>query len=188
MYVALVVSATSSRCKESRSGLSGAFQLDELETSEHNRRLCTLTVPVIVQAETWFVVHAAPGRLPARGRLRPSDELRKRAWEEAHGKRRNQSRSATKACIGALRDALGSTAKVLLQTDQKRTYPGIIRQVFARDVAHQSVNSHVRRDRKNLLLTVNNTFAQARDAMSRLDRRNWVHSKLECRLGWQLWA
>jgi len=177
-----------SRCKESRAGLSGAFQLDELETFERNRRLCPLTVPLIVQAGTWFVVHAATGTLPARGRLRPRDKLRKLAYEKAHGKRQSQSRSATKACVVALREALGKDAPVALQTDEKNSYPEIFRQVFERSIVHQRVNSKVRRDCKNLLFTVNNTFAQARDGMSRLVRPNWGHSKLERNLGWHLWA
>ena len=176
------------RCKQSRAGLSGVFQLDELETFERDRRLCPLTVPVIVQAETWFVVHAATGTLPARGKLRPADVLRRRAHEKLHGKRRNQSRSATKECVVALRDALGEGASLVLQTDQKKTYPGIFRRVFAREIAHQCINSKVRRDRKNMLFTINNTFAQARDGMSRLVRRNWGHSKLERNLRWHLGA
>ena len=129
------------RCKKSRAGLSGAFQLDELETFERDRRLCPLTVPMIVQAETWFVVSAATGTLPARGNLRPADEARKKIYGRLRGKRRNQSRAATKACVVALRDALGEDARFVLQTDEKRTYPGIFRHVFARDVAHECISS-----------------------------------------------
>ena len=176
------------RCKESRGGLAGAFQLDELETFERNRRLCPLTVPVLVQAETWFVVHAATGTLPARGNLRPFDRICKERYEKKRGKRVNQSKRATSACVVALRSALGAGAQFTLQTDQKSTYPGIFRQVFAGGVQHQCVNSKERRDRKNLLFTVNNTLAQLRDGMSRLVRRNWGYSKLERNLGWHLWA
>lgn len=176
------------RCKESRGGLSGTFQLDELETFEQNRRLCPLTVPVLVHAETWFVVHAATGTLPARGKLGPFDRIRLERYEKERGKRRNQSKRATEACVVALRGALGEGASFSLQTDQKSTYPGIFRKVFSGSVLHQWVNSKERRDRKNLLFTVNNTLAQARDGLSRLVRRNWGHSKLERNLGWHLWA
>lgn len=176
------------RCKESRGGISGTFQLDELETFEQNRRLCPLTMPVLVHAETWFVVHAATGSLPARGNLGPFDLIRKERYEKAHGKRLNKSKEATSACAVALRDALGKDAQFALQTDQKSTYPGIFRRVFAGGYQHQWVNSKERRDRKNLLFTVNNTLAQARDGMSRLVRRNWGHSKLERNLGWHVWA
>ncbi|MBK9129530.1 MAG: hypothetical protein IPM13_17350, partial [Phycisphaerales bacterium] len=176
------------RCKESRGGLSGTFQLDELETFEQNRRLCPLTVPVLVHAETWFVVHASTGTLPARGKLGPFDRIRKERYEKAHGKRLNQSKKATTECVVALREALGERARFTLQTDQKSTYPGIFRRTFGGSVLHQWVNSKERRDRKNLLFTINNTFAQARDGMSRLVRRNWGHSKLERNLRWHLGA
>lgn len=176
------------RCRESRGGLSGTFQLDELETFERNRRLCPLTVPVLVHADTWFVVHAATGTLPARGNLGPFDEIRKARYEKEGGKRVNRSKEATTKCVAALRGALGAEARFVLQTDQKSTYPGIFRGVFGGSVLHQWVNSKERRDRKNLLFTVNNTLAQARDGLSRLVRRNWGYSKLERNLRWHLWA
>lgn len=176
------------RCRESRGGLAGRFQLDELETFERNRRLCPLTVPVLVHADTWFVVHAATGTLPARGNLGQFDQIRKERYEKERGKRVNRSKEATTACVAALRGALGAEARFTLQTDQKSTYPGIFRQVFGGSVLHQWVNSKERRDRKNLLFTVNNTLAQARDGLSRLVRRNWGYSKLERNLRWHLWA
>lgn len=176
------------RCKESRGGLSGTFQLDELETFEQNRRLLPLTVPVIVQTETWFVVHASSGTLPARGKLGPFDQIRKERYEKERGKRRNQSRKAVTECVTALREALGADAKLTMQTDQKSSYPSIFRQVFGRSVLHNWVSSKARRDRRNLLFTVNNTLAQMRDGLGRLVRRNWGYSKLERNLRWHLWA
>lgn len=188
LHAQSVHAAFLARCKESRGGIEGTFQLDELETFEQNRRLCPLTMPVLVHAETWFVVHAATGTLPARGNLGPFDLIRKERYEKQHGKRRNKSKEATRKCVVALRDALGKDARFALQTDQKSTYPKIFREVFAEGYQHQWVNSKERRDRKNLLFTVNNTLAQARDGMSRLVRRNWGHSKLERNLGWHVWA
>ncbi len=176
------------RCKASRGGLAGAFQLDELETFERNRRLCPLTVPVLVHASTWFVVHAATGTLPARGNLGPFDLIRKERYEKEGGKRLNQSKQATRECVEALHGALADDAKFVMQTDEKSTYRGIFRAVFGGPVRHEWVNSEERRDRKNLLFTVNNTLAQMRDGMSRLVRRNWGHSKLERNLRWHLGA
>ncbi len=176
------------RCKSSRGGIEGTFQLGELETFEQNRRLCPLTVPVLVHAKTWFVVNATTGTLPARGNLRPFDRIRKERYEKQHGRRVSKSKEATRACVEALREVLREGAEFALQTDQKSSYRGIFRGVFARGVTHHCVNSKERRDRKNLLFTVNNTLAQMRDGMSRLVRRNWGHSKLERNLGWHLGA
>jgi len=172
------------RCKESRGGIEGTFQLDELETFEQNRRLRPLTMPVLVHAETWFVVRAATGTLPARGNLGPFDLIRKERYEKEHGKRLNKSKEATRKCLVALRAALKKDAQFAVQTDQKSTYPGLLREVFEVGYQHHWVNSKERRDRKNLLFAVNNTLAQTRDGMSRLVRRNWAHSKLERNLGW----
>jgi hypothetical protein len=168
--------------------LSGTFQLDELETFETDRRLCPLTVPVLVHRKTWFVVHATTGTMPARGNLRPFDQLRKERNEKQFGRRVSRSKEATTACVVALKRHLAPNAAFFIETDQKKTYPGIFRAVFGRSIGHHWISSKARRDRRNLLFTVNNCLAQARDNMSRLVRRNWGHSKLERNLRWHLWA
>lgn len=176
------------RCKDSRGGLAGTFQLDELETFERNRRLCPLTVPVLVHAETWFVVHAATGSMPARGNLRPFDRIKKDRYEKEHGKRLNRSREATTECVAVLKEALRPDARFVVQTDQKSTYPRILKRVLGRSVLHQWASSKERRDRKCLLFTINNSLAQMRDGLGRLVRRSWGHSKLERNLKWHLGA
>lgn len=40
-----------------RGGLLGSFQFDELETYEHSRRLAPVTMPVLIELHTFFVVH-----------------------------------------------------------------------------------------------------------------------------------
>ncbi len=176
------------RCQASRGGLAGTFQLDELETFERNRRLCPLTVPVLVHAGTWFVVHAATGSMPARGNLRPLDRIKKERYEAKHGIRMNRSKEATTECVQVLQRALGAQAKFGLQTDKKSTYPVIFKQVFRGSVRHQRVHSKARRDRKCLLFAINNSLAQMRDGLGRLVRRSWGHSKLERNLSWHLGA
>lgn len=176
------------RARACGGGLSGTFQLDELETFERNRRLCPLTVPVLVQRKTWFVVHAEVASMPARGNLRPFDRIKKERYEKEFGRRISKSKEAVTACALALRAALDPEARCSIETDQKKTYPPVFRAVFGRRVAHNWISSTARRDRGNLLFTINNCLAQARDNMSRLVRRNWGHSKLERNLRWHLWA
>ncbi len=176
------------RHKARGSGLSGTFQLDELETFETDRRLRPLTVPVLVQRKTWFVVHAASGTMPARGNLRPFDQMRKERYEKQFGRRVSRSTEATTECVVALERHLAQGADFCIQTDRKKTYPSIFRSVFGRSIGHNWISSTARRDRSNLLFTINNCLAQARDNISRLVRRNWGHSKLERNLRWHLWA
>jgi len=83
----------SARLAERPGGLcAGPFQLDELETYEHRRRLQPLTVPVLIQRKSYFVVHAEVATLPCRGGLREKERRRKAHLEELHGLRRSGSR------------------------------------------------------------------------------------------------
>ncbi len=168
----------------------GTFQLDELETFEIDRRLFPLTVPVLIHKKTRFVVATDTGTLPARGNLSEHDRRRRDDYEALLGKRVSQSKPATKRCFEALRDVLAPEAVFAVQTDEKSTYPPLLRKVFGRAIPHQWVNSRVRRDRNNLLFPINNVLAQARDNLGRLVRRNWGHSKRERNLRWHLavWA
>ena len=184
-----VHTALLTRCKRDGPGLDGTFQLDELETFETDRRLCPLTVAILIDKKSRFVVHVATGTLPARGNLTPYDEKRKKAWEKENGgKRKSQSKQATAACFTVLRDHLAKDASFDVQTDEKKTYPLVLRQVFGHQVRHQWTNSKVERNRRNLLFPINNTLAQTRDGLGRLVRRNWGHSKRERNLGWHLWV
>jgi transposase-like protein len=169
-------------------GLSGTFQLDELETFEQNRRVCPLTVPVLVHKKTWFVVHTDVGSLPSRGNLGPFQDLKKQRYEQQFGKRTNRSKEVVTACAEALKRHLAPDQAFFLETDQKKSYPPIFRAVFGRAYSHCWISSKEKRDRKCLLFTVNNTLAQARDNLSRLVRRNWGYSKKESRLRFHLWA
>jgi transposase-like protein len=165
---------------------SGEFQLDELETFEIDRRLCPLTVPILIHKDTRFVVHTDTATLPARGHLSPRDRVRKQAREAIHGKRVNGSKPAVTRSFSALAAQLAPSAVFEVQTDEKKTYPSILRAVFEREITHRCVNSKVARGRENLLFPINNVLAQTRDNLGRLVRRNWGHSKRERNLGWHL--
>jgi len=177
------------RHKREGPGLSGTFQLDELETFETDRRLQPLTVPILIEKKTWFVVHGEVGSLPARANLREHDVQRKKAWEKAAGgKRVSQSKQATTACFDVLREHLGKDASFDVQTDEKKSYRTVLRKVFGKQIRHQWVNSKAVRNRANLLFPVNNTLAQMRDNLSRLVRRSWCHSKRARNLRLHLWV
>jgi transposase-like protein len=164
----------------------GVFQLDELETFETDRRLCPLTVPILIHKKTRFVVHTDTGTLPARGNLSPYDQQRKEAREAVHGKRVNGSRPAVTRSFAALRAQLAPSASFDVQTDEKKSYPPILLEVFECQIRHQWVNSKVERGRTNLLFPINNVLAQSRDNLGRLVRRSWGHSKLDRNLRWHL--
>ena len=167
--------------------LEGPFQLDELETYEHRRRLQPLTVPVLIHRKSYFVVAAEVAPLPARGGLRESERLKKERLEAKFGKRRSGSRRAVEACLGALAGVLGKRSSQVVQTDHKATYPGCIERALGPGFGHGQTPSTLKRDRENPLFPINHTFAQLRDGVSRLVRRTWAASKQEARLRHHLW-
>jgi len=170
-------------------GLHGTFQLDELETYEEDRRLKPLTVPVLIEGKSFFVVHLAVGTLPARGGLRPRDRERKEALEKAEGKRRSESRAVVTECFRVLGRHLQPEVFVDVQTDKKLSYRKILRQAVGKQLAgHQRVSSREPRTPANLLFPINLTLAMLRDGVSRLVRRNWAASKRRARLLDHLWV
>lgn len=167
--------------------LSGPFQLDELETYEHRRRLQPLTVPVLIQRSSYFVVHAEVAPLPCRGGLREKERKRRARLEALHGKRRSGSRRAVETCFERLADVLGPRSREIVQTDRKSTYRGCIRRALGPRVGHETTDSRRERTRENPLFPINHTLAQMRDNVSRLVRRTWAASKQAARLEHHLW-
>lgn len=171
----------------SRGGIAGVFQLDELETFEHSRRLCPVSVPVLVEQRTFFVVDVETAALPARGKLKPADVERKRKREVVEGVRRSESTLAVRRSFQRLAVWHSRDRLVRVVTDRKTSYPTALERAFGAGVAHQRASSKTRRDRKNPLFAINHTLAMLRDGMSRLVRRSWAASKKRARLARHLW-
>ncbi len=110
--------------------LSGSFQLDELETFEHERRLKPVTVPVLIHQDTFFVVRAKAAPMPARGTLTPRYREKKQQFEKPFGRRENGSSQAVEECLKGLAKRLAKDQVESVQTDRKSTYPGLIRKVL----------------------------------------------------------
>jgi hypothetical protein len=170
-----------------RGGIAGVFQLDELETFEHSRRLCPVSVPVLVEQRTFFVVDVETASLPSRGKLKPADLERKRRRAAAEGVRRSESTAAVRRSFERLAAWHSRDRLVRVVTDRKTSYPTALERAFGARVVHQRASSKVRRDRKNPLFAINHTLAMLRDGLSRLVRRSWAASKKRARLARHLW-
>ena len=168
-------------------GLPGRFQLDELETYETDRRIQPVTVPVLVEASSGFIVSTATAPLPSRGNLRPRDMARRKAYEVRFGKRKSGSKEAVERCLQQLADARPAGADTELTTDRKVAYVGSVQRVLGPGTRHVRCSSKIRRDERNPLFRVNLTLAMLRDGVSRLVRRNWAAAKLRERLEHHLW-
>ena len=162
---------------KAKGGLPGSFQFDELETFEHDRRLCPVTMPVLIETKSYFVVDVAVGTLPARGKLAPRHKERKEARVAAEGKRRNGSRAAVESCIRKLAKVLPDEKRVVIATDHKTSYGAILRNELGARVTHVQHSSTAQRSFNNPLFPINHTLAMLRDGVSRLVRRNWGASK-----------
>jgi transposase-like protein len=170
-----------------RGGLRGVFQLDELETFEHSRRLAPVTLPVLIERKSYFVVDLDSAELPCRGRLSEKDRLRKEERERKLGVRRSGSRRAVSKCFETLAGHHVRHGPVRVQTDRKSTYTTILARQFPGRLEHERHSSKARRDYANPLFPINHTLAMMRDGISRLVRRTWAASKLRARLERHAW-
>ncbi len=158
------------------------FQLDEEETYEA-ASIRTLTMPVLIEREHWFVVATAVGssrRLAAKGSKR-------RAWQDreelANGPRADESRKCVTEVMRALDDRLAG-GELVLETDQKGSYATIGREVFGKRLVHQRTSSRLPRTTFNPLFPINTTLAMTRDNLGRLRRQSWLVTKeRECLRG-----
>ena len=168
-------------------GIFGTFQLDELETFEHSRRLAPVTMPVLIQRRSYFVVDLDCAPLPCRGGLSERDRKKKAQRERLHGVRRSGSRKAVEKCLSTLAAVRSTNRPVRIQTDCKATYAPMLSRTFGDVVIHERHSSTARRDHKNPLFPINHTLAMMRDGISRLVRRSWGASKLRARLLHHAW-
>ena len=163
------------------------FQLDELETYEGRRNTRPLTLPVLIERDSRFLLWA--GSAPIRPRGKMTDErLAAIAEDEARfGRRRDRSRAALKLALEELHRWTGHHPRVLLETDEKSIYPVLGRRVLGEDrLVHATVNSKLVRDTFNPLFPINNTEAIFRDLTGRLRRESWLASKQRRYLNGQL--
>jgi hypothetical protein len=170
-----------------RGGVTGVFQLDELETFEHSRRLKPVTVPILIERKSYFVLHAESAPLPARGRLSVADKEKKEDLELRFGKRRSGSVKAVQRTFEALARIHRTQGGVEIATDRKPSYDSCLRRLFGERLRHERHSSKAARNYRNPLFPINHTLAMLRDGVSRLVRRTWAGSKLRERLDLHLW-
>jgi transposase-like protein len=154
------------------------LQLDELETYEGMRTLRPLTVPLVIDKSSRYIVWAESAPIPARHRK--TKHGKRRAEEVARtGRRPDGSRRACRRALSRAEVLTRDQGFLAIETDEKRSYPALIRHVFGRKrkIVHGKTKSTRQRDVSNPLFAVNQTEAMARDLMGRLRRQSWLASK-----------
>lgn len=161
------------------------FLLDEEETFEHSS-IRTVTMPVVIERKTWFVVATTAG--PIR-RLAKAGSPRRR-WqerdEEKHGRRPDTSRACVRKTLMALKKRIPEGGTIRLFSDLKSSYTTLAKDVFGAAVTHLRTSSRAARTTANPLFPINTTLAMTRDNNGRLRRKSWLVSKKAERLEQQM--
>ena len=167
-------------------GLGQVFLMDELETYEHHRKLKPVTVPVLIERESYFVVDWRVGALAPRGKRTPGEEKVLAIHRAREGVRRSESAKVVRECFARLAETAPKKDAIAVLTDQKESYERILKKTFGKRCLHSRTSSKARRDTTNPLWRINHTLARLRDGISRLVRETWAASKLRARLAWHL--
>ncbi len=158
--------------------LGSRLVFDELETYETRRNTRPLTVPFLVDGESLFIVWAESAPIRPSGKM---SQARKAAIAQdaaRFGPRKDLSRQAALRTLERGASMLQRDQVVQIDTDEKSTYAGLLRQVFgSRRLEHRRTNSLVPRETWNPLFPVNSEEARARDMMGRIRRESWLASK-----------
>ena len=163
-----------------RGQLSGeaTFVFDELETYEGQRNTRPVTVPVLVEAESRFIVWAESATIRPSGKMTEKRKKAVKRSEARHGRRVNRHRGAVRRTLLRGAEMVEGLEVVTLLTDEKSTYPALAREAFGRErLVHKRTNSTVARTTWNPLFPVNHEEAIMRDLMGRLRRESWLVSK-----------
>jgi len=155
-----------------------SFHFDELETYEERRNARPLSVPVLIESESRYIVWAESAPIRPRGTMTSKRLKAIKESELRYGIRKDTSRRSVKRTLRRGADLAGESALIRLQTDEKSSYPGLARRVFGKArLQHIKTNSKLVRATWNPLFAINHEEAVMRDLMGRLRRESWLVSK-----------
>jgi hypothetical protein len=166
------------------------LQFDELETYEGRRNTRPLSVPILIERESRYIVWAESAPIRPRGK---TSEARRRAIKEdeaRYGKREDRSRESIQRTFRRGAHLVRDLEFVELETDEKSTYPVLAGNAFGHErLEHRQTSSKLARMTWNPLFPINHTEAMARDHVGRLRRESWLVSKARrfLDLGLQVW-
>ncbi len=160
-------------------GPTVTLQFDELETYEGRRNTRPLTLPILIERESRFHIEAVCAPIRPSGKMSDARKRAIRDEQRRFGRRPSESSKAVRRVLKVGSSMCRRAETVILQTDEKSTYPKIGRSVFGkRRLVHETTNSKLARCTWNPLFPINHTEAMARDLMGRLRRESWLVSKL----------
>lgn len=153
-----------------------AFQFDELETYEEHRKLKPVTVCVLVEQRTGFVVSCDAETLAPRKPLNSREKRQLERMRATEGERRSGSLRAVVRTVDILARVAGRE-RIRVTTDKKSSYARALRRRFGSRVDHVRIDGRAERGTKSPLFPINHTLARLRDLVSRLVRQTWAGAK-----------
>jgi hypothetical protein len=163
-----------------------SLQMDEMETFETERTVLPLTLPVLIEQESMFIVGARSAPIRPSGRMSRRRRSAIKRREEADGPRSSESPGCIKKVLRRGAKYCKRLKKVRIDTDEKATYPQLLRGAFGPHHEHRRTSSREPRDTRNLLFPINHMNAMTRYLAGRLRRRSWLASKQRRYLDLQL--
>lgn len=155
-----------------------SFHFDEIETYEGQRNTRPLSVPVLIETETRFIVWAESAPIRPRGKMTEKRLKAIARAEQRHGIRKDLSRRGVERTLERGAAIAKEPPVVTLHTDEKSSYPGLAAAAFPKErLEHQQTNSKLVRATWNPLFPINHEEALMRDLMGRLRRQSWLVSK-----------
>ena len=154
------------------------FHFDELESYEGQRNARPLSIPVLVESHSRFIVWAESAPIRPRGKMTPKRRRDIERAEKRHGIRKDLSPRAVARTLARGARVASRADGVLLDTDEKPSYRAAAERAFGKNrLLHRQTNSQLVRATWNPLFAINHEEAMMRDLMGRLRRRSWLVSK-----------
>ena len=155
-----------------------SFQLDEFETFEGRRNTRPLSIPLLIEKKSHFIVWAEAATIRPRGTMTKARRAAMAEDEARLGRRKDRSRRSLRRTLARASALASSLRTVLFETDQKSSYVELAKEAFGSDrLVHGRTSSRLPRTVANPLFPINHTEAMARDLMGRLRRESWLVSK-----------
>ena len=173
------------------------IHFDEFETYETRRNTRPLSIAVLIESRTRFLVAAMAAPIRPRGTMTKQRLAAIAAEDATFGRRTDRSRIVCRSAFRRAAKLRPGSEFVILRSDEKSTYPSYLAEAFqGRTITHLRTPSVMHRDEANPLFPINHTEAVARDLVGRLRRESWLVSKtrkyLNLHLGlygaWRNWV
>jgi transposase-like protein len=146
------------------------FQFDEM-WSIQSSRISTLTVPTVVEKESYFIVAV---------RSAHTHSLSRDPFEKGmnNTKRKHLINSRDAEIMRTLNkcNEMKPHGRIIMETDKKIDYQKILKKVFGKRLVHAAYNSKIKKEAIKLF-PVNNTMACFRAEIAKCRRESWYQTK-----------